>query len=308
MSASKVFVSGATGCQGGAVARYLRSKDVAVHALARDPNSKKAKALETIGVKLTPGDYDNKEALQEAMSGCTGLFLVLMPDFTDLTAERRWATNILTTGTEAGVQHAIFSSGFSAGDPDKLTAMEPGSVADTVMRNKHIIENETRWAGFRYWTILRPGYFMANYVEPFVMMYPDLVDKGVWKTALMPKTVLPLTDTVTIGKFGGEAFLKPSKFHEKQITYADEWLEVEAILQKLSKAVGRELKAEYLSDEEILKQKATNPFIVGQLVMRDMAKVATKEEAEAWGVPLSTFDAFLEREKEAIRQTYHKST
>ncbi|KAF9769858.1 hypothetical protein IL306_012655 [Fusarium sp. DS 682] len=307
MSTPKVFVSGATGCQGGAVARYLRSKDIAVHALARDPNSKKAKALETIGVRLTPGDYDNKEALQEAMSGCTGLFLVLMPDFTDLTAERRWATNIFNTGKEAGVKHAIFSSGFSAGNPDSLTAMEPGSIVDIVMRNKYAIENQTRDAGFEYWTILRPGAFMANYFEPFVRMYPGLVDKGVWTTAMTPNTVLPLTDTVTIGKFGGEAFLNPDKFHEKEITYADEWLDVEVILQKLSKAVGRELKAEYLSDEEIMNQKATNPFIVGQLIMRDMAKVATKEEAEAWGIPLSTFDTFLEREKEAIRGTYHNS-
>ncbi|KAH7265044.1 uncharacterized protein BKA55DRAFT_590441 [Fusarium redolens] len=300
MSTPQVFVSGATGCQGGAVARYLRSKDIAVHGLARDPNSEKAKALETIGVKLTPGDYDNKEALKEAMKGCTGLFLVLMPDFTDLTAERRWATNVLNIGKEAGVKHAIFSSGFSAGNPDQLTAMEPGSFTDTIMRNKHAIENQTRDAGFEYWTILRPGSFMANYLEPFVRMYPGLVDKGVFATAMTPSTVLPLTDTVTIGKFGGEAFLNPAKFHEKEITYADEWVEVEVILQKLSKAVGRDLQGEYLSEEEIMDQKATNPFIAGQLVMRDMAKLATKEEVEAWGIPLSTFDAFLEREKQAI--------
>ncbi|KAG4271009.1 hypothetical protein FPRO04_02990 [Fusarium proliferatum] len=307
MSTPQIFVSGATGCQGGSVARYLRSKDIAVHALVRDPNSDKAKALETLGVQLIPGDYDNKAALGEAMKGCTGLFLVLMPDFTDLTAERRWATNVLNSGKEAGVKHVIFSSGFSAGNPDQLTAMEPGSFTDIIMRNKHAIENQTRDAGFEHWTILRPGAFMANYVEPFVRMYPDLVDKGVFATAMTPNTVLPLTDTVTIGKFGGEAFLHPAKFHGKEITYADEWIEVEAILQKLSKAVGRDLKGEYLSDEEIMDQKATNPFIAGQLVMRDMAKLATKEEVEVWGIPLSTFDEFLERETQALHETYHKA-
>ncbi|KAJ4134528.1 hypothetical protein BFJ63_vAg868 [Fusarium oxysporum f. sp. narcissi] len=307
MSAPQIFVSGATGCQGGSVARYLRSKDIAVHALARDPKSDKAKALKTIGVRLTPGDYDNEAALREAMKGCTGLFLVLMPDFTDLAAERRWATNVLNSGKEAGVKHAIFSSGFGAGNPDQLTAMEPGSFTDIIMRNKHAIENQTRNAGFEHWTILRPGAFMANYVEPFVRMYPDLVDKGVFATAMTPNTVLPLTDTITIGKFGGEAFLNPAKFHGKEIAYADEWIEVETILQKLSKAVGRHLKEEYLSDEEIMDQKATNPFIAGQLVMRDMAKLATKGEVKAWGIPLSTFDEFLERETQAIHETYHKA-
>ncbi|SPJ89597.1 uncharacterized protein FTOL_12958 [Fusarium torulosum] len=302
-----VFVSGATGCQGGAVTRYLRSKDVPVQALARDPTSEKAKALQSIGVKLTPGDYDNKEALKEAMESCTALFLVLMPDFTDLAAERRWATGIFDAGKAAGVKHAIFSSGFSAGDPDQLTALEPGTFLDTIMRNKHGIENQLRNAGFEYWTILRPGNFMANYLEPFVRMYPGLVENGVWTTALMPTTVLPMTDTVTIGKFGGEAFLDPERFHEKEITYADEWLEVEIILQKLSKSVRRELKAEYLSEEAINDQKATNPFISGQLLMREMAKFATREEAEAWGIPLSSFDTFLEREGKAIRETYRKA-
>ncbi|KAM0217160.1 hypothetical protein ACHAPA_000013 [Fusarium lateritium] len=302
-----VFVSGATGCQGGAVARYLRSKDVTVQALARDPTSENAKALEAIGVKLTPGDYNTKEALKEAMKGCTALFLVLMPDFMDLTAERRWATSIFDAGKAAGVKHAIFSSGFGAGDPDQLTALEPGTFLDTIMRNKHGIENQLRSAGFKHWTILRPGNFMANYLEPFVRMYPGLVEKGVWTTALMPTTVLPMTDTVTIGQFGGEAFLNPGRFHEKEITYADEWLEVEVILQRLSKAVGRDLRAEYLSEEEINDQKVTNPFISGQLLMREMAQFATKEEAQAWGIPLSTFDTFLKREEKAIRETYHNA-
>jgi hypothetical protein len=149
---------------------------------------------------------------------------------------------------------------------------------------------------------------MANFVEPFVRMYPDLTEKGIWTTALTPTTVIPLTDTVTIGRFGGEAFLNPERFHEKEITYADDWLDAEAILHRLSTAVGKELRAKFLSDEEIEEQKPTNPFISGQLCMRDMAKLATKEATEEWGIPLSTFDEFLQREKEAIRETYHKSS
>ncbi|GKT99824.1 nad dependent epimerase [Fusarium langsethiae] len=299
-----VFVSGATGCQGGAVVRYLRSKGVTVHALARDPTSAKAGELESIGVKLTPGDYDNKAALEEAMKGCTSLFLNLMPDFTDLTAERRWATDIFLAAKAAGVRHAAYSSGFGADNPDSLTVLERGGFVDIVMRNKNAIEEQTRKAGFDYWTILRPGFFMANFVEPFVRMYPGLVEKGVWTTALKATTILPLTDTVTIGRFGGEAFLDPKRFHEKEITYADDWLDAETILSKLSIATTKELKAEYLSDEQIEEQKPINPFISGQLCTREMAKLATKEATEEWGIPLSTFDEFLQRKKVAIHETY----
>ena len=307
MHTPTVFVSGATGCQGSAVARYLRSKDVPVRALARNPTSAKAKELDSIGVELIPGDYDNQDALEQAMQGCTALFLVLMPDFTDLTAEKRWATNIFNAARAAGVKHAIYSSGFGADNPDNLTLLEKGSFVDTVMRNKNAIEEKIRNAGFEYWTILRPGFFMANFVEPFVKMYPRLVDEGVWATALTPATILPLTDTVTIGRFGGEAFLDPKRFHEKEITYADDWLDSETILHSLSQATGRELTAEYLSDEDVEEQKPTNPFIAGQLCMRDMAKLATREATETWQIPLSTFDHFLEREKEVIHETYRQS-
>ncbi|KAF5018425.1 hypothetical protein F66182_9599 [Fusarium sp. NRRL 66182] len=306
MLTPRVFVSGTTGCQGGALTRYLRSKDVEVHALTRNPTSKKAKALEAIGVKLTPSDYDNIEALKESISGCTSLFLVLRPDFTDLTAERRWATNILNAGRAAGVKHAVFSSGFGVDSLDQFTALEPGSFIETIMRNKHAIEVQTRNAGFEYWTILRPGAFMANYLDPFVMMYPGLVERGVLTTAFAPTTVLPLVDTVTIGRFSGEAILNPGRFHQQEISYADDWLEIEIIMQKLSKAVGRELKAEYLSEQEIKAQK-DNPFIVGQLMSREIGRLATKEDVEAWGVQLSTLDVFLEREEETVRETYHNS-
>ncbi|KAH7185699.1 uncharacterized protein B0J16DRAFT_139204 [Fusarium flagelliforme] len=308
MCTPTVFVSGATGCQGGAVTRYLRSKDVPVRALTRTPSSAKAKELDSIGVELIPGDYDNHAALEQAMKGCTALFLVLMPDFADLTAEKRWATNIFNAAKATGVKHVIYSSGFGADNPDNLTLLEKGSFVDTVMRNKNAIEEKTRNAGFDYWTILRPGFFMVNFVEPFVRVYPRLVDEGVWATALTPETILPLTDTVTIGRFGGEAFLDPKRFHEKEITYADDWLDAETILNTLSRTTGRELTAEYLSDEDVEKQKPINPFIAGQLCMRDMAKLATKEATEAWRIPLSTFDRFLEREKEAVHETYSQST
>ncbi|KAF4976219.1 hypothetical protein FZEAL_7082 [Fusarium zealandicum] len=306
MSPPIVFVSGATGCQGGAVARYLRSKDIQVHALARDLTSKNAHALQSIGVNLTPGDYDNKEALRAAMEGCTAIFLVLMPDFTDLTAEKRWTNNIYEAGKTAGVKHAVFSSGFGAGRPDDLDELVPGSFVDTIMRSKHAVEGETRNAGFQYWTILRPGNFMANYLDPLVKMYPGLVEQGVWMTALTRTTILPMVDKATIGRFGGEALLNPERFHEQEITYADEWLGLDSIMEKLSKATGRALKANYLSDEEVDAQKGDNPFIAGQLAMREMSRFATLDEVKEWRIPLSTFQEFLEREKNAVHETYNK--
>ena len=307
MSPTVAFVSGATGTQGGAVARDLRAKGIEVHSLARDPSSKNAKALEALGVKLWPGDFDNEEALRAATEGCTSVFLNLMPDLQDLTAEMRWVKNIIAAGKNAGAKHIIYSSGVAVSEPEKLKHWDPDSFTALILRGKQAVEKATREAGYQYWTVLRPGNFMANYFEPLVRMYPGLVEEGVWTTALTRETILPCVDTATIGAFGSAAILDPERFHGQSIEYADEMLLVDEVMEKLSKATGRELKAKYLSDEEVEAQKGGNPFIAGQLTARDMSQFVDIEKVKSWGIPLGTFEAFLEREKERVEETYHKS-
>lgn len=307
MPASKVFVCGATGTQGGSLARCLREKDIEVHALARDPASDKAKAIEALGVKLWHGDYDNKEAMAAAIAGCDTIFINLMPNLKDLSTEMVWAKNLLATGKAAGVKHVIYSSGFGPGNLEKLKFLDQEGIVAIILRSKQSIEQEVRDAGYDHWTILRPGNFMANFLQPFVRMYHGLVDQGVWTSAMTRETVLPMVDTKTVGLFACAAVLEPERFRNKEITYADEFMSIDALLEELSKATGRDLKAVYLTDEEIEAQKATNVFIGGQLAMRDMSQLVNMDEVKEWGVPLGTFKEFLVREKEAVDATYNSS-
>ncbi|KAH7158183.1 hypothetical protein B0J13DRAFT_190650 [Dactylonectria estremocensis] len=307
MPSSQVFVCGATGTQGGAVARSLLAKNVKVHALARDPTSDKAKALEALGVKLWHGDYDNKEAIEAAIGGCDAIFINLMPDLQDLTRELVWAKNIMAAGKAAGAKHAIYSSGFGVDQVQEFKLLDQQSIVATVLRSKQSIEREVRDAGYEHWTILRPGNFMANFLQPLVRMYGGLVDKGVWTTALTPETLLPMVDTKTVGLFGATAILEPERFSGKEISYADELMRVDTLLEELSIATGRDLKAVYLTDEEIEEQKKTNIFLHGQLAMRDMAQFVDIDEVKSWGVPLGTVREFMVREKKRVDETYNTS-
>jgi uncharacterized protein YbjT (DUF2867 family) len=306
MSLPTVFVCGVTGTQGGSVAEQLRAQNVEVHALARDPSSTNAKSMETLGVKLWPGDFDNIDAINSAMTGCNALFLNFMPDFQDVKAELRWAKALMAAAHTAGVKHVVYSSGSGINAPEKRAYWDPDSLAAIFSMSKRSIENEVQNAGFEYWTILRPGVFMSNYINPAVFMYPGLVEKGVWETATTKDTVLPCVDTLTVGRFGSAAFLDPVKFHAKEIEYADELIKVDDLLEKLSVAAGKSLKAVYLSEDEINVQKATNPFVQGQLLMRDLVQFVNLEEVKQWGIPLSSLDAFLEREKKRVLDTYNK--
>jgi hypothetical protein len=80
------------------------------------------------------------------------------------------------------------------------------------------------------------------------------------------------------------------------------------ILKKLSEVTGRELRAVTLSEDEIQQQGKTNKSITAQLVMRHMSDLVDIEEVKKWGIPLSTFDAFVDREKARVLATYVKSS
>ncbi|KAL2876610.1 hypothetical protein SGCOL_008188 [Colletotrichum sp. CLE4] len=304
MSQHTIFVSGATGTVGGSVARNLLGAGIAVHALARDPSSPAAKALSSLGASLTPGGYDDEGALEKAMKGVTGAFLNLMPDFVDHDWELKTAKRIMAAAKTAGATHFIYSSSFSVDAPEKLKYWDPESFTAVVLLSKQAIENEVRNVGFEHWTILRPGNFTANYILPLAAVFPDLANKGRFITALRPETKLPTVDPNDIGQFALAAYVDPDKFHTQEISLASELLTADEITGKLARFTGKDIRTVFLADEEVEAQKGGNPFLAGQLAMRDMEQFADIEGTRSWGVPLGTLDRYLEREKDRVTETY----
>ncbi|WP_171166759.1 NmrA family NAD(P)-binding protein [Streptomyces sp. I05A-00742] len=78
-----VLVTGATGGQGGAVARRLLDSGRAVRALVRDPGRQGAKDLEALGAELVCGDLDDPRSLRTAAQDIHGVFSVQPADMTD---------------------------------------------------------------------------------------------------------------------------------------------------------------------------------------------------------------------------------
>jgi uncharacterized protein YbjT (DUF2867 family) len=71
-----ILVFGATGQQGGSVAKALRSHGWEVTALVRDPTSDKAKALADQGIEPVRGDLADIPSIEAAMVGAYGVFSV----------------------------------------------------------------------------------------------------------------------------------------------------------------------------------------------------------------------------------------
>jgi uncharacterized protein YbjT (DUF2867 family) len=307
MSPQSVFVCGTTGVQGGAVARALLAKGVAVHSVTRDASSARTKKMAALGVKFWPGDFDNKEALESAIAGTSSVFLNFFPDFTDLGANLRQAKLIMSVALAAGVEQVVYTSGLGVFKPERMDCWDPQSLVAALLGSKVDIENAVRTSGFKYWAILRPGVFMTNFTAPAIRQYGAFPQTGVLETAWKADTPLPLVSPRTIGAFSSAAILDPAGFHTQEIEYADEFVTPEDVIKKLSATSGKELKARYRSDEEVEQAKKKDPFVGGQLVTREIWKLIDMDRVHQLGVLLSTFDQFLEEYRADVVETFSQA-
>lgn len=95
----KVLVIGATGKQGGHVARLLLSKGHGVCAFTRKPDSPAARDLSEFGAQIITGDLTDRASLERAFEGVDAVFS-------------------MTTSIEAGVEAEI-KQGFTVADAVK---------------------------------------------------------------------------------------------------------------------------------------------------------------------------------------------
>lgn len=302
MATPKVYVCSATGTQGGALARQLRAMGWGVSTTTRAPTSPAAQSLVSIGVEVHGGDWYDEASLKDAISGCNMLFLNLMPDFANLAGESEAAKNILRIAEASGVTHVIYSGLIFIPSRAELG---PDHLVNICCASKDRIEQAVRTWGFKHWTILRPGYFMANFLQPKVgVLYPGAAESGVFRVALRPNTGLTLVDEQDIAAFAVAAFQKPDKFHEQEIEIVGEILEADKVLEMISQATGRDIRRVYMSDDEVREEQAAHPLIVSQILARSMEELIDMDKIKSWGVPLSSFANFLERQKKEFEETY----
>src|SRR5258706_3006821 len=76
MSSKTIAVAGATGQQGGAVARRLVGQGWQVRALTRNITKPQAQALAALGATVVPGDMDQRAQLDAAFQGADAVFRV----------------------------------------------------------------------------------------------------------------------------------------------------------------------------------------------------------------------------------------
>src|SRR4051812_47782074 len=107
-----ISVVGATGSQGGSVARALLADGgYRVRAITRDASSPKAEALADLGAEVVEARLEDEDSLRRAFDGAYGAFLVT-PFWEHLSAAKELdeVRNLIAAAKAADLKHVVWST------------------------------------------------------------------------------------------------------------------------------------------------------------------------------------------------------
>ncbi|GLS37193.1 hypothetical protein GCM10010869_27860 [Mesorhizobium tianshanense] len=220
-----VLVTGATGQQGGAVARALLSKGHRVKALTRKPDSDGARQLASAGVEIVTGDLGDSASVVEAASDVDTMFLMGNSYEAGMAEETRQGIVAADAAKAAGVGHLIYSS---VADADKNTGIPH-------FESKYLVEQHVERLGIPY-TISAPVAFMENVVAPWSI---GALSQGTHAFAMPAKRVLQLVALADIGAFVAALAERRERVFGKRFDFAGDELSGEDQAKILSQAIGR---------------------------------------------------------------------
>ncbi|KAI5917618.1 hypothetical protein F4810DRAFT_726854 [Camillea tinctor] len=158
-----VLVLGATGTQGGSVAKLLlqHPDQYVTRCLTRNPSSDKAKDLAAQGAEVIKGDLTVPSTLPAAFKDVWGVFAVT--DFYDTTvlddpmSEEKQGHNIVQAASKAGVQCFLWSTLPSSRE------ISGGKFVTRLYEGKHSVDAVVREAGLKG-CFIRTGNFYENMI------------------------------------------------------------------------------------------------------------------------------------------------
>ncbi|UQA60494.1 NmrA/HSCARG family protein [Polyangium aurulentum] len=290
-----VLVTGATGRQGGAVAAALLERGVPVRALVRDPDAAPAITLRARGAVLVRGNLDDPGSLRIACEGARAVFSVQHPNMADpeSDSERVQGKNLVEAARAAGVPQFIHTSVSGAGTHHRRA---PGwELERDHIRNywesKAYTEELVKNAGFRFWTLIKPSFFMENFIRPSMMFEGGTGDRLL--TTLLPHTEVALVAVQDIGAAAAAAIQEPSRFHGVELELASERLTMREIARALSRALDLPIEAPSLTPDEAIARGLMPVIARSHARLNHHGSPATPEAARALGIPLTDFETWL---------------
>ena len=266
------FVTGATGKVGRHVVAGLLDRDVDVRALVRDPDS----ASVPEGVELVAGDLSRPETLGAQVEGADAVFLV-WPFFGADGAEE-----VVDLLAEPGRRLVYLSAEAAARRPDAFWALVEQAIERSASE----------------WTFLRPTGFAANTV-----MWAEQIRKGDVVRWVYGEAARSLIDERDIATVAVRALTEPGHAGERYVLSGPEAVTQAEQVHEIGDAIGRELRWEELSRDQVQEQLADVPdtALDTWAGFVENPEIVTSTVQELTGRPARSFAEWARDHAEAFR-------
>ncbi len=235
-----ILVVGATGAQGGGVARHLLSRgEFAVRALTRNTESESAQKLRALGAEVVQGTLDDRASLRAAMKDVYGVFGVTNY-WEHFEKELEQGRNLINAVAGASVEHFVFSSLPSVRKPSN------GELNSPHFDQKHALEEYTKSLGIPS-TFVHVAFYYDNF---FSFFPPQKGEDGAYHFGF-PQGETPLAGVAAedIGGVVASIFAKPAEFIGKTVGIVGEDLRGEEYAAVMSRVSGKNVQYNYIPRE-----------------------------------------------------------
>ncbi len=273
-----ILVFGATGRQGGSVAKALLKAGWPVRALVPDSTKAASLQLRNSGVELVQGSFEETKVVRTAMKDAYGVFSVL-PASLAAEDEVRHGISIADIAAETGVNHFVYSSGASVGN--ELTGVPRFDAKPRIEAHIRQLDMTT--------TIIRPMIFMEMLVRPGFGL-----DEGRLVSLIRSDHSIQLTAVEDIGRFVAAVLADKSRFGDATLKIASDRLTGRELAVILSEAIGRPIAYERFP-EDVLAANADLAHMAESLEVGPLAEQVDLELMREINPDLLTFRSWLAR-------------
>ncbi len=235
-----VLVTGATGHQGGGLARVLLQRGHRVRALTRKPDGPAAGELKKLGAEVVAGDLGERSSIERAARGVDAAFLVATPYEMGPDAETRFGTTGLDAMKAAGVPYVVYSS---VGDADRRTGIPH-------FESKARIEEHLKDLGLKH-SVVAPVFFSENLFAPWLAAG---LAQGVFATGILPTRKIQVISLPELAEFTALAVEGPKAFDGKRINVASDEPMLSEMTADLSTVLNKKLHYQAVPLEQIRAQ------------------------------------------------------
>lgn len=250
-----ITVFGATGAQGGGVARAILNdpnSEFAVRAVTRNPDSDKAKELARLGAEVVVADIDDKVNMKRALEGAYGAYFVTF-FWAHMSPEKEYAEakSMAEAAKEANLQHVIWST---LEDTRQWVPLEDERMP-TLQEKYKVPHFDAKGEADQIFkdlgvptTFMRASFYWDNFIH-FGMGPKKGPDGKLYITFPMDDKKMAGIASEDIGKCAYGIFKRGEEMIGKTVGVAGEQLSGEEMAEKFTKALGQEVQYNNVSPE-----------------------------------------------------------